>query len=229
MFTIQNLHVSYHKGKEILKGVNLTMEPGKTHGFVGLNGAGKTTLLNTIYAFIKPEEGSVSLNGQSLRRQDLAYLEAENFFYTYMTGREYLNLFPAGASGFSMEGWEKLFSLPLDDITESYSTGMKKRLALLAVIKQDRPVLILDEPFNGLDLEGTHLLSMILLRLHERGKTILITSHIYETLTGCCDYIHYLNSGLIQESYPKRDFSLLQDQLRDTMQARSFRQIEDLL
>lgn len=229
MFTIEDLYVGYEKDKEVLKGINLSMKPGKTHGFVGLNGAGKTTLLHTIYAFIKPRTGKIDFNDKPLRRHDIAYLEAENFFYTYMTGREYLSLFPAGTSGFSVEGWEELFSLPLDDITESYSTGMKKRLALLAVLKLDKPILILDEPFNGLDLEGTHLLSMILSRLHERGKTILITSHIYETLTGCCDYIHYLNKGIIEGSYPKEDFALLQTHLKETMQERSFRHIEELL
>ncbi len=229
MLTIRNLHLRYDKRSEVLCGINLTLEAGMTHGLVGLNGSGKTTLLNTLYAFLCPQEGELLWNDHSLQRKDIAYLEADNFFYTYMTGREYLNLFPTGATAFPMDEWQQLFSLPLDEITESYSTGMKKRLALLAIIKQDKPILILDEPFNGLDLEGTHLLALILSRLHARGKTILITSHIFETLTNCCQYIHHLHEGLIARSYDRATFSLLQDHLRQTVEERSRQTLEGLL
>lgn len=229
MLTIRNLHLRYEKEVEVLRGVNLTLEAGMTHGLVGLNGSGKTTLLNTLYAFLHPEEGELLWNDYLLRRKHIAYLEADNFFYTYMTGREYLNLFPSGASVFPIGEWQQLFSLPLDDITESYSTGMKKRLALLAVIKQDKPILILDEPFNGLDLEGTHLLAMILARLHARGKTILITSHIFETLTDCCQYIHHLHEGLITRSYDRATFPLLQNHLLQTVEERSRHTLDGLL
>lgn len=74
-----------------------------------------------------------------------------------MTGREYLDLFPAGTNGFKTDNWQQLFHIPLDDITENYSTGMGKKLALLAVLKQDKPIVVLDEPFNGLDLESAHI------------------------------------------------------------------------
>lgn len=229
MLTIRDLHLRYEKGPEILRGLSLSLEAGITHGLAGLNGSGKTTLLNTLYAFLKPQHGELVWSDRPLLRKDIAYLEADNFFYTYMTGREYLNLFPSDASPFPIAEWQQLFSLPLDEITESYSTGMKKRLALLAVIKQNKPILILDEPFNGLDLEGTHLLSMILARLHARGKTILITSHIFETLTGCCQYIHHLNEGIIAQTYDQASFSQLQDQLRRTVEERSHRTLEGLL
>lgn len=92
MLTIRNLQVEYKKEFPVLKGIDLSMESGKIHGLVGLNGAGKTTLLNTLYSFIRPSAGSVSYNDRSLKRQDIAYLEAENYFYPYMTGREYLDL-----------------------------------------------------------------------------------------------------------------------------------------
>ncbi len=229
MLTIRNLHLRYEKEAEVLRGVNLTLEAGMTHGLVGLNGSGKTTLLNTLYAFLHPQEGALLWNNDPLRRKDIAYLEADNFFYTYMTGREYLRLFPAGAAAFPMDEWQQLFALPLDEVTETYSTGMKKRLALLAVIKQDKPILILDEPFNGLDLEGAHLLLLILDRLHARGKTILITSHIFETLTGCCQYIHHLHEGVIARSYNRYAFHVLQANLRQTVEDRSRQALDGLL
>ena len=217
MLIIKGLHVSYQKGEDVLCGLELSLETGKVHGLVGLNGSGKTTFLNALYGFVRPSEGEVQFNGNLLRRKDIAYLEAENFFYPYMTGREYIRLFP-GSDDFDMDNWQKLFSLPLDDITENYSTGMRKKLALLAVLKQDKPILILDEPFNGLDIESTHLLNLILEQLRSKGKTILITSHIFESLTNCCDYIHYLSDARIKASYTRPTFHQLQQEIQSTIE-----------
>lgn len=229
MLTIRNLQVEYKKESPVLKGINLSMEPGKIHGLVGLNGAGKTTLLNTLYVFIRPSEGSVLYNDTALKRKDIAYLEAENYFYPYMTGREYLNLFPAGKNGFDTESWQQLFHIPLDDITENYSTGMRKKLALLAVLKPDKPILILDEPFNGLDLESAHILTLILQQLREGGKTVLVTSHVFETLTSSCDQIHHIDHGIIDHSYSKEQFGMLQKLLYSTIENRASDQIRKLI
>ena len=227
MLTIENLFFYYQKDKNVLKGIDLSMETGKVHGLVGLNGAGKTTLLNAVYGFIRPTAGKVTYNDRPLERKDIAYLEAENYFYSYITGKEYLFLFP-GNETFDIDNWQQLFSLPLDEVTESYSTGMRKKLALLAVLKQDKPILILDEPFNGLDLESAHLLNIILSQLQKRGKTILITSHIYESLTSCCNYIHYLTDGLIARSYAQDEFSLLQQELHKMIERQSGELIDRL-
>lgn len=229
MLTIRNLQVEYKKQSLILKGITLSMESGKIHGIVGLNGAGKTTLLNTLYGFIRPVEGSILYNDNPLHRRDIAYLEAENYFYPYMTGREYLDLFPAGENGFQVDNWQKLFNIPLNDITENYSTGMKKKLALLGVIKPDKPILILDEPFNGLDLESAHILTLILQQLREKGKTIPVTSHVFETLTSGCDYIHHINNGMIARSYSQDQFGMLQQLLYSTIEHQTADQIKGLI
>ena len=229
MLTIRNLQVEYKKESPVLKGINLSMEPGKIHGLVDLNGAGKTTLLNTLYAFIRPSEGSVLYKDTALKRKDIAYLEAENYFYPYMTGREYLNLFPAGKNGFDTESWQQLFHIPLDDITENYSTGMRKKLALLAVLKPDKPILILDEPFNGLDLESAHILTLILQQLREGGKTVLVSSHVFETLTSSCDQIHHIDHGIIDHSYSKEQYGMLQKLLYSTIENRASDQIRKLI
>ena len=229
MLTIRNLQVEYKKQSLILKGITLSMESGKIHGIVGLNGAGKTTLLNTLYGFIRPVEGSILYNDNPLHRRDIAYLEAENYFYPYMTGHEYLDLFPAGENGFQVDNWQKLFNIPLNDITENYSTGMKKKLALLGVIKPDQPILILDEPFNGLDLESAHILTLILQQLREKGKTVLVTSHVFETLTSGCDYIHHINNGMIARSYSQDQFGMLQQLLYSTIEYQTADQIKGLI
>lgn len=229
MLIIENLRAGYGSEKEILKGLSLSMETGMIHGFAGLNGAGKTTLLNTLYSFIRPSTGTILYQDAPLQRKDIGYLEAESYFYPYITGSEYLELFPSGTASFKLEDWSQLFQLPLYDITESYSTGMKKKLRLLAVLKMDKPILILDEPFNGLDLEGTHLLNILLLSLREKGKTILVTSHVYETLTSICDSIHYLQNGIITHSYPKNQFETLQQLLHSTIEQRTKHLINNLL
>ncbi len=205
MITINNLTISYNKQKEVINNLNLSLEEGCIHGIVGLNGAGKTTFLNTLYGLKKPDSGSITLKEKKINKKNVSYLVTENYFYSNITGREYLNLFKN--KNFDIEEWNKLFSLPLDSIVDGYSTGMKKKLALLGVLKQDKSILILDEPFNGLDIETCRIIRMILLRLKEKGKTIIITSHIIETLTNLCDYIHYLETGNIKYSKDKDGFS----------------------
>ncbi|MDR0537086.1 MAG: ATP-binding cassette domain-containing protein [Tannerellaceae bacterium] len=232
MLTIDNIRIRYgNSSSYVLKDLFLSLEPG-IHGLVGLNGAGKTTLLNAIYRFIPINEGRITFNGSPLRRADIAYLEMDNYFYPQMTGHEYLQLFtaPPGAP-FDQSGWQQLFSLPLDDITENYSTGMRKKLALMAVIKTGKPIILLDEPFNGLDLEGVRLLTMILnhLRSAGNGKTIIITSHIYETLADSCDCIHYLSEGRILRRYSRHEFSLLRDELNTLISERASELIQRLL
>jgi ABC-2 type transport system ATP-binding protein len=108
-----------------------------------------------------------------------------------------------------------IFDLPLRQYVETYSTGMKKKLALTAVLLQKNECFILDEPFNGLDLESSVLLTEIILRLRALGKTILISSHIFSTLRDVCDTILVLNNGKFETSLDKEDFGTLEQQLKE--------------
>ncbi|MCG6185861.1 ABC transporter ATP-binding protein [Maribellus maritimus] len=204
MITISNLTISYN-GKKVIDDLNLSMKEGFIHGIVGLNGAGKTTLLNTLFGLKKADAGTMLFDDHKLNKKAVAYLVTENFFYLNITGREYLNLFKNDA--FKTEEWNRLFGLPLDRIIDGYSTGMKKKLALLGILKQDKSLMILDEPFNGLDIETNRIIRMILLRLKEKNKTIIVTSHIIETLTNLCDFIHYLEGGVIKFTRDRSGFS----------------------
>lgn len=205
MITIDNLNISYNTNKKVINNLNLSLREGLIHGIVGLNGAGKTTLLNALFGLKKMDSGSIWIDNQKINKKSVAFLFTENYFYSNITGREYLNLLKN--QEFDIEQWNKLFSLPLDSIVNGYSNGMKKKLALLGILKQDKPLMILDEPFNGLDIEACRIIRMILLRLKEKNKTIIITSHIIETLTSLCDYIHYLENGRITYSKDKNGFS----------------------
>lgn len=226
MITIENLCVSYDKKHTVLNSFNLVLEINKIHGIVGLNGAGKTTLLNTIYGLIKPDSGNIKIDAIKSNKKIIAYLETENFFYSNITGAEHLNIFKN--NHFETDAWNELFKLPLNDLIETYSTGMKKKLAIISILKQDKPVMILDEPFNGLDIETARVLRSILLNLKET-KTIIITSHIIETLTNLCDDISYIESGKLKYTKINSEFEAFEKELYSDIEERNQRLISELL
>lgn len=212
MLTIDNLSVSYGT-HAVLSQLDLSLERGGIHGIVGYNGAGKTTLLNAIYG-IPVQRDCIRFDGTPLSRRDIAYLETESFFYSRITGRDYLKLFQARSGGFDFETLCSVFSLPQDHFVDSYSTGMKKKLALTGILSLDRKVLLLDEPFNGLDLESVSVLQLALRKLCAAGKLVVVTSHILESLSPLCDAIHLLQDGRIYKSYHPVEYPLLADKLR---------------
>ncbi len=200
MLNIQNLQLAFGKNK-VLKGIDLSLEANAIHGIIGLNGSGKTTMLNCLYGNLKPQSGTMLWQNSPIQSQQIGFLETHHFFYPRMTGYEYLRFFQVAQQDFDLEGWNSVFQLPLKKFVTSYSTGMKKKLAIMGIMSLNRPIVILDEPFNGLDLETNEVIKRIVQLLKKRGKTVLITSHILETLTSICDEIHYLNQGMIANSF----------------------------
>ena len=227
MITISNLTISYNKDERVIDNLNLSLDENLIHGIVGLNGAGKTTLLNTLYGLKKPDTGTIQFDNIEINKKSVAYLVTENFFYSNITGKEYLSLFKNNE--FDIDRWNKLFNLPLNKIIDGYSTGMKKKLALLGALKQNKPLMILDEPFNGLDIETCRIIRMILLRLKERNKTIIVTSHIIETLTNLCDFIHYLEAGQVKYSRDKSGFSEFEREVFDKIENENIELINELI
>lgn len=227
MITIENLSISYGKEKRVIDALELTISEGTINGIVGLNGAGKTTLLNAMYGLKSIETGGIKWNEEKLTKKAASYLVTEPYFYSNITGNEYLSLFKN--NHFDTKKWNELFLLPLDQIIDEYSTGMKKKLAILSVIKQDKPIFILDEPFNGLDIETCRIIRSIVLGLKKKNKTIIITSHIIETLTNLCDYIHYLEGGKIKYSKEKNEFKEFERELFENLENKSIKLITELL
>lgn len=216
MILIDNISFAWQKDQPLFNGFSLSLAEGEIHGIAGLNGAGKTTLLNILATYLKPDHGHITINGNKPSGKQITFLETENFFYAHITGREYLQLFKN--KHFNNDAWNELFGLPLDELIEHYSTGMKKKLAIMACIRSDKPVMILDEPFNGLDLESSRMLRSLLIKIRA-SKTILITSHILESLTNLCDHIHYIEKGKLVFSQAKQDFSEIEHKI--------FRSLED--
>ena len=228
MLEFKNIKLSYGT-KEVLKGLNLQIQSGDIHGILGMNGAGKTTLFRSIYGFLKPVSGSFYFNENILLQKQIAFLETENYFYAFMKGREYLELLSDKEKSFDIDAWNALFELPLQQFTDAYSTGMKKKLAFLGVLALQRPIFILDEPFNGVDIESNEKISLILERLKAQGKTIIISSHIIQSLTKICDKISYLNNGVIERTYGKAEFPELERELADRVKAGIGERLDGLL
>ena len=227
MITIENLVVSYDKGQNIIDSLNLAISDNTINGIVGLNGAGKTTFLNSVYGLKGIDSGDIKFNDRKINKKEVSFLETENYFYSNITGREYLSLFKN--QDYDSDKWNQLFLLPLDTIVDDYSTGMKKKLALMGILKQDKPIMILDEPFNGLDIETCRIIRQILLKLRDRDKTIIITSHIIETLTNLCDYIHYLEKGKIKYSKDKSDFKEFEREIFASIEIKNEELINQLI
>jgi len=218
MLTIDNLSVAYG-AHTVLSGLDLSLEKGRIYGVVGFNGAGKTTLLNAIYGIPRQRE-CIQFEGRTLSRADIAYLEAESFFYPRITGRDYLNLFREKDGRFDLEALCAVFNVPLDNFVDSYSTGTKKKLALIGTLALDKEILLLDEPFNGLDLESVSVLQLALRKIRAAGKLVIVTSHILESLSPVCDSIFLLQDGKISRSFLPDEYGSLAKSLRDDVSRR---------
>ncbi len=211
---IQILHLNKQFGnKPVLKDINLEFAPGKVYGIVGENGAGKTTLFRCI-AGLEAFQGEISCELTPLKNH-LGLLLTEPFFFSKITGREYIQLL-CNARNINVSDLDQrnLFELPLDQYASTYSTGMKKKLALTAILLQENQFFILDEPFNGVDIQSNIILTEIIHRLRELGKTVLISSHIFSTLSDTCDEICVLHQGELLRRVLKADFAALEAEMK---------------
>ena len=217
MLDIQDISVSYGD-HQVLQGASLKVGPGSIHGVLGMNGAGKTTFFEAIFGRVPRRSSACTLEGRPLNQADMAYLETESFFYPMLTGREHLRLCAVSNPDFDINGWNMLFHLPLDQLADTYSSGMKQKLALMGALATGRKVLILDEPFNGIDLESSEVLYQVLSHLRRQGQYILLSSHIMETLTNTCDAISHLLNGQFIRTYSREEYPEMQARIRGGVQ-----------
>jgi ABC-2 type transport system ATP-binding protein len=224
MIRIIQLNKSYGN-KQVLKDINLELQPGKVYGVVGANGAGKTTLFKCI-AHLESYEGKIK-SGWNQLKNHLGFLQTNPVFMSKITGWEYLKLLCV-ARNISADEFEEqnVFELPLNQYVETYSTGMKKKLALMGVILQKNEVFILDEPFNGVDIHSNMIISEIIKKLKSKGKIVLISSHIFSTLNETCDQIIMLNNGSIIKNVEKNDFDSLELEMKSYVVGNKIEKIE---
>ena len=210
MLEIKNLHKSYDK-KEILHGIDLTVEDGEIFGFIGHNGAGKTTTIKCVVGILEFEEGQIYIDGVNIKDDPIraksitAYLPDNPDLYESLTGIQYLNFIcdvfkiDAANRNEEIEKLAKEFELfdSLGDQIKGYSHGMKQKLAIISALIHEPKLLILDEPFVGLDPKAAFIMKNKLRELCEKGGSVFFSSHVLEVVENLCDKIAIIKSGEI--------------------------------
>lgn len=224
MIEIANLYKSFGS-KEVLSDVNLRFDAGKVYGIVGENRAGKTTLFRSV-AGMEVFEGEIKSDLRPLKNH-LGFLTTEPWFMSKITGKEYIQLLCNARQVYDLDiEARNVFDLPLNQYASTYSTGMKKKLALTAILLQNNQYFILDEPFNGVDIQSNLLITEIILKLKSLNKTVLLSSHIFSTLHETCDEIHVLSKGKITRSVLKPDFEKLGEEMKEVLIGNRINQLE---
>ena len=207
---IELIHVTKKFGQElVLKEVNLTLEQGRVYGIVGNNGSGKTVLMKCICGFLIPTTGLIQVFGSSIG-QDVDFPESLGViietpgFLTNLTGRKNLEILAGMRRKIGpAEVLQVLEKVGLDPALKkpvaNYSLGMRQRLGIAQAIMEDPKLLILDEPFNGLDKHGVGEIRKLLLELKEEGKTILLASHNEEDIRILCDEVYEMDGGVLRK------------------------------
>lgn len=214
MLKIHNINKSFGD-KKVLHNMSSTFDTNSIHGVIGSNGAGKSTLFRCICGLENYKGSIIHEKYNKALKNNIAYLATEPYFYPKITGQEYLEFHNkiAVKKGKWSEELNTLFDLPLDKYVENYSTGMKKKIAFLANLILNRSIYILDEPFNGLDLDSVLLFKSIILKLKSKNNIVLISSHIISSLTDICDDIQYLNNGSFIKKYMKDDYKNIEGEI----------------
>ena len=209
IITIEKAKKSY-KDQVVLDSVDLSFEKGKIHGIVGRNGSGKTVLFKSICGFISLDSGKITVANKQVGKDiDIPesvgiIIEAPGFLPNY-SGLKNLRLLAEINGKASIERIHDVIKLvgldPLDKKrVGKYSMGMRQRLGIAQAIMDDPEILILDEPFNGLDISGVDEMRKLLLSLRETGKTVLMSSHSQEDIQLLSDTVTFMDRGRIVSS-----------------------------
>ena len=193
----------------VLSNINVSFENGKIHGLVGRNGSGKTQLFKVICGYVIPESGNVWVDGKKIGK-DVDFpsnigvlIESPGFLMNY-SGLFNLELLAAINTKLTRNEIKKVMGLVgLGDAIKkrvgAYSLGMRQRLGIAQAIMDDPQIIILDEPFNGLDNEGVYSIRKLLLDLKNRGKTIILASHNPYDIEALCDSVYEMDAGVISK------------------------------
>ncbi len=213
MIRIQGLTRRFN-GFTAVDNLNLEIQPGAMYGFLGPNGAGKTTTLRMLMGLLQPTAGSVEIDGIMVAddpvavRARVGYLPDEIFLYDYLTGHQFLefvadvhNLPETGKTARIRELLE-VFGLTdaANDFTANYSFGMKKKIALAGIVIHSPSLLILDEPFNGLDPQSTRDFRALLERMVKSGTTVIFSSHVLEVVEKLVTHVGIIYKGKMRLS-----------------------------
>ncbi|MGI6110067.1 MAG: ABC transporter ATP-binding protein [Eubacteriaceae bacterium] len=214
MLSIKNLSKTYPGGKKAVDHISLEVEAGDIYGFIGHNGAGKTTTIKAVTGIIDFEEGEISIDGHNIVKEPLeakritAFLPDNPDLYDQLTGIQYLNFISDIFEIDSKEREKRIkeyadaFELTgdLGNLISSYSHGMKQKLALISALIHKPRLLVLDEPFVGLDPESSITLKRYMHELCDQGSAIFFSTHVLDTAEKLCNKIAIIKEGRIIDS-----------------------------
>ena len=213
MLKIEHLTKTYGE-KKAVDDLSLHIQAGEIYGFIGHNGAGKTTTLKSVAGILQFDGGEILVDGKSVRTQpleckkEIAYIPDNPDLYEYMTGIKYLN-FIADIFGVSAQvrqerirKYADLFELTADlaQPIAAYSHGMKQKLAIISAWLHDPKLIIMDEPFVGLDPKAAHILKGMMRELCDAGGAIFFSTHVLEVAEKLCDKVAIIKGGKLIRS-----------------------------
>ena len=213
MLNIEHLTKTYGE-KKAVDDLSLHIAPGEIYGFIGHNGAGKTTTIKACCGILQPDSGEVYIDGVSVKenpiaaKAKLAYIPDNPDLYEFMTGIQFLN-FIGDVFGVSSEDrqarirkYADLFELTNDlaQPISAYSHGMKQKLAIISALLHEPKLLIMDEPFVGLDPKASHILKELMRELCKNGGAIFFSTHVLEVAEKLCDKVAIIKGGKLIKS-----------------------------
>ncbi|MDF2536996.1 MAG: hypothetical protein K0S76_17 [Herbinix sp.] len=219
MLKISNLSKSYKGGKKAVDNLSLEVNSGEIFGFIGHNGAGKTTTIRSIAGVLDFDEGDITIDGISIKKDPVsckkitAYIPDNPDLYEHLSGIGYLNFIGDiyEVNKFDretlIEKYADAFELTsnLGDSISSYSHGMKQKLAVIAALIHRPKLLILDEPFVGLDPKAAHILKATMAELCKGGSAIFFSTHVLEVAEKLCNKIAIIKNGKLVACGPTHE------------------------
>ena len=213
MLRIENLTKAYGE-KKAVDNLSLHILPGEIYGFIGHNGAGKTTTLKSVAGILAFDQGEIYVDGTSVRtnpiecKRKIAYIPDNPDLYDFMTGIKYLNFIadifgvPSDVRKERVTKYADLFELTndLSQPISSYSHGMKQKLAIISAWLHDPKLIIMDEPFVGLDPKAAHILKGMMRELCDEGGAIFFSTHVLEVAEKLCDKVAIIKNGKLIRS-----------------------------
>ena len=218
MLKIEHLTKKYGDFKAV-DDLSLSIAPGEIYGFIGHNGAGKTTTLKSVVGILQFDEGEIFIDGTSVKsdplksKKEIAYIPDNPDSYEFMTGIKYLNFIADIFGVDSVKRLERireyagLFELTADlaQPISTYSHGMKQKLAIISAWLNDPKLIIMDEPFVGLDPKAAHILKGMMREVCDKGGAIFFSTHVLEVAEKLCDKIAIIKDGKLIRSGTMED------------------------
>ncbi len=213
MLVIEHLTKNYGE-KRAVDDLSLHILSGEIYGFIGHNGAGKTTTLKACCGILQFDSGDITIDGISVKedpvgcKRNLAYIPDNPDLYEFMTGIQYLNfisdIFAVSAADrkYRIRHFADAFELTADlaQPISAYSHGMKQKLAIISALVHEPKLIIMDEPFVGLDPKASHLLKSIMRDLCDKGSAIFFSTHVLEVAEKLCDKVAIIKNGKLIKS-----------------------------